>query len=59
MGWNTWNKFGCQINESLIKSSTDKIVELGLDKLGYKYVNIDDCWNAVERDSEGRMQADN
>ena len=31
---------------------------MGLDKLGYKYVNIDDCWNAVERDSLGRMQAD-
>jgi alpha-galactosidase len=31
---------------------------MGLDKLGYKYINIDDCWNAVERDSLGRMQAD-
>jgi len=59
MGWNTWNKFACSINETLIRESADKIVELGLDKLGYKYVNIDDCWNAVERDSEGRMQADN
>eukprot|EP00347_Sterkiella_histriomuscorum_P015513 403356745 len=58
MGWNTWNKFDCGINETLIKQSADKIIELGLDKLGYKYVNIDDCWNAVERDSEGRMQAD-
>lgn len=44
MGWNTWNKFGCKINEDLIKRSADTIVKLGLDKLGYTYVNIDDCW---------------
>lgn len=58
MGWNSWNKFGCNITENLIKQTADKIIELGLDKLGYKYVNLDDCWNAVERDSQGRMQAD-
>jgi len=58
MGWNSWNKFGCNITETLIKQTADKIKELGLDKLGYRYVNLDDCWNAVERDSQGRMQAD-
>ena len=51
MGWNSWNKFACNIDENLIRQTADKIVELGLDKLGYKYVNIDDCWNAVERDA--------
>ena len=35
MGWNTWNKFGCEINEDLIKATADYIVQLGLDKLGY------------------------
>lgn len=55
MGWNTWNKFACGINETLIMRSADKIVELGLDKLGYHYVNLDDCWNSVDRDSEGRI----
>ena len=44
MGWNTWNKYGCLINQDIIYTNTDKIVELGLDKLGYNYVNIDDCW---------------
>lgn len=58
MGWNTWNKFGCGINETLIMRSADKIVELGLDKLGYKYVNIDDCWMLKERDSQGHIQPD-
>ena len=58
MGWNSWNKYACNITEGLIKQTTDKIIALGLDKLGYKYVNLDDCWNAVERDSKGRIQAD-
>lgn len=58
MGWNTWNKFGCNISEETIKSAADRIVDLGLDKLGYKYVNIDDCWNLANRDPEGHQQAD-
>lgn len=58
MGWNTWNKFHCHINEELIRKSADKIVELGLDKLGYVHVNIDDCWNSEDRDSSGRLMAD-
>ena len=44
MGWNSWNKFACNINETLIKDTADQIIALGLDKLGYVYVNIDDCW---------------
>lgn len=58
MGWNSWNKFGCDISEQVIKSAADKIVQLGLDKLGYKYVNVDDCWNLKDRDSNGHQQAD-
>ncbi|MEV5703738.1 NPCBM/NEW2 domain-containing protein [Actinoallomurus sp. NPDC052274] len=58
MGWNSWNKFGCNINESLIKGIADSMVAVGLDRLGYKYVNIDDCWMAGTRDSAGRLQAD-
>lgn len=30
MGWNTWNKFGCNISEQLIKDSVDTIIVLGL-----------------------------
>jgi len=44
MGWNSWNKFACNVNETLIQGMADTIVEKGLDKLGYTYVNIDDCW---------------
>ena len=44
MGWNTWNKFHCDINADLIKQTADKMVDLGLQELGYQFLNIDDCW---------------
>lgn len=50
MGWNSWNTFSEAISADLIKEMTDKIVELGLDKVGYRYVVIDDCWSERERD---------
>lgn len=46
MGWNSWNKFACDVNEDVIKQTADAIISLGLDKLGYVYVNIDDCWSS-------------
>jgi alpha-galactosidase len=58
MGWNSWNKFACNVSESLIRQTADKIIDLGLDKLGYEYVNIDDCWMLTERDAQGHMIPD-
>jgi alpha-galactosidase len=58
MGWNSWNKFGCDIDEELIRETTDAMVTSGMRAAGYEYVNIDDCWMAPQRDAEGRLQAD-
>ena len=44
MGWNSWNHFGCKINEQLIKQTADVLVSSGLAAKGYKFVNLDDCW---------------
>jgi len=44
MGFNTWNKFGCGINENVIKATADILVSSGLAAKGYNYVNLDDCW---------------
>lgn len=49
MGFNTWNKFACDINEKLARDTADVMVEKGLDKVGYIYLNLDDCWQ-VDRD---------
>lgn len=45
MGWNTWNSFGCSLNESVILDAAEKIVALGFRDLGYEYVVLDDCWS--------------
>jgi|GEM_PF-2562564 len=42
MGWNSWNKFACNIDENLIKSVADAMVETGLRDAGYVYLNLDD-----------------
>ncbi|URE30798.1 alpha-galactosidase [Musa troglodytarum] len=55
MGWNTWNHFYCNINETVIRESADALVSTGLAKLGYRYVNIDDCWAEHDRDSKGYL----
>ncbi|GJP34362.1 hypothetical protein CLOM_g18813 [Closterium sp. NIES-68] len=55
LGWNSWNHFQCRITEGIVKTAADKLVSSGLVALGYVYVNIDDCWQADSRDSEGRL----
>jgi alpha-galactosidase len=30
MGWNSWNHFGCDISEQLIKKTADLLVRTGL-----------------------------
>ncbi len=58
MGWNTWNTFGVDINEELIRSSADAICASGLKDAGYEYIIIDDGWSEKKRDANGRLQAD-
>ncbi|TKW32439.1 hypothetical protein SEVIR_2G168700v4 [Setaria viridis] len=57
MGWNSWNHFACNINEDIIRQIADAMVDSGLAKLGYDYINIDDCWAAYDRDSQGNLVA--
>lgn len=45
MGWNSWNEYGCNINEEVFVEVGELLVSLGLKDLGYEYVNIDDCWS--------------
>ena len=54
MGWNSWNAFGSGNTEKLTKLMADKLVELGLDKLGYKYLVLDDGCYKSERE-EGKL----
>ena len=51
MGWNSWNTFGANISDAVIREMADAFVVLGLDKAGYEYLVIDDCWSEHERDA--------
>jgi len=57
MGWNSWNKFGCNVSEQLIRETADAMVATGMKDAGYRYVVIDDCWQ-VSRDAQGRIVPD-
>jgi alpha-galactosidase len=58
MGFNNWNAFGCDVNETLIKETADFFASSGLKDAGYEYVNIDDCWSLMERDADGKLVPD-
>jgi alpha-galactosidase len=57
MGWNSWNHFGCGINEDLIKKTAYAIANGPLKAAGYEYVNLDDCWQ-VSRNASGYIIPD-
>jgi alpha-galactosidase len=57
MGWNSWNKFACNVSEDLIRSEADAMVATGMRDAGYQYIVIDDCWQ-VSRDQNGNIQPD-
>ena len=57
MGWNSWNKFACNVSEDLIKQAADAMVSSGMQDAGYQYVVIDDCWQ-VSRDAQGNIVPD-
>lgn len=58
MGWNSWNTFGSDISDGLIRETVDVLVSSGLRDAGYKYVVIDDCWSERERDKKGCLVPD-
>ncbi len=57
MGWNSWNKFGCNVSETLIKQMADELVSSGMKDAGYEYIVIDDCWQ-IARDENGEIVPD-
>ncbi|HET9169907.1 MAG TPA: ricin-type beta-trefoil lectin domain protein [Actinospica sp.] len=58
MGFNDWNAYGCNVSESLIKSTALAMHNDGMQAAGYQYVNIDDCWLTKSRNSAGQLVPD-
>jgi len=55
MGWSSWNTYGVNINETLIKQQANAMVSKGLKTVGYKYINIDDGYFGG-RDETGKLK---
>lgn len=55
MGWNSWNKFGTDINEQMVKEMADALVSTGLRDAGYNHILLDDGWMEMERDAQGNL----
>ncbi len=67
MGWNSWNCFAHTVSDASIRTAAQAMVESGLSRHGWSYVNIDDYWQTCPgertdmslmgpaRDSAGRI----
>ena len=58
MGWNSWNTFGTNISDELIRETARIMKEKGYLEAGYQYIVIDDCWSLRERDERGYLVPD-
>jgi len=57
MGWNGWNTFACSptLDQAKFRANADALVTSGLHAAGYEYMNLDDCWQAASRGSDGAV----
>lgn len=58
MGWNSWYVYRCSgLNERVVLDNARALVRSGMAAAGYRYVNVDACWQAKHRDRHGALQA--
>ena len=55
MGWSSWNTYGVNINESLIKRQADAMVSKGLIDVGFNHINIDDGYFGGRNKETGEL----
>ena len=58
MGFNSWNFYHCNIDERAIKQIALTLKSSGLAAKGYRYVNIDDCWQVAREPETGIIVPD-
>ena len=59
MGWNSWNHYACSgLNQTVIQQIATAMANSGLKSAGYEYINLDDCWMATSRNSNGNLVPD-
>ena len=55
MGWSSWNTFGLNISETIIKNQATAMVSKGFFRAGYTYINIDDGYFGGRDESTGQL----
>ena len=55
MGWNSWNCWALSVSQEKVMSSAQALLDKGLADYGYCYMNIDDGWEAPERNPDGTI----
>jgi alpha-galactosidase len=50
MGWNSWNHFHLDINDTIIRAQAMALAESGMKNVGYQYVVIDGGWEGFHDD---------
>jgi alpha-galactosidase len=58
MGWNSWNAFGKNVSEQVIRETADTMISSGLKDVGFTYIVIDDIWQGGRDSSTGLLYAD-
>ena len=58
MGWNSWNSFGVNVSEQVLRGVADVMVASGLKEAGYSYIVIDDFWHGGRDTLTGMLYAD-
>ena len=55
MGWSSWNTYGVNISEALIRSQANAMVNKGLKDVGYDHINIDDGFFGGRNTTTGEL----
>ncbi|HOX76580.1 MAG TPA: NPCBM/NEW2 domain-containing protein [Bacteroidales bacterium] len=55
MGWNSWNCWGLSVDDAKVRAAADAFISSGLADHGWSYINIDDGWEAPERNNKGEI----
>ena len=55
MVWNSWNPFGENVSEQVIKETADAMASSGLKDMGFTYIVIDDIWQGGRDSTTGLL----
>ena len=54
LGWNSWNAWGLTVNDQKVRTSANAMADK-LSEHGWTYINIDDGWEAADRNADGTI----